>query len=248
MQDSFFKNNSFKLIERVCFNLSNKLLNNKIDMSGQEAGKENNIIKVYDFSAWKLRPDSEKTPIYSLSSQEKKLEEFKKQHPAPFGICITLANEVQIAAKYAAFLYIPGEFCRQSDVLEAAAQAKIPLVVEKGLFLSPNDIARLCQKIQGSDYCLVECGSSNGYSDSFLDPRSLALLKKNSNYFGVSLSDLLAPEGMPYSHRPQWLNNPEFVEAFIKTSKAFEASFFVIKSDGHGKLNAEHVLNLVNNL
>ena len=233
MQPSFFQKNSFKIIERL-------IVEEKFVLE-----EKNEILSAYDFSAWKLSPNTVQIQINSLSSQEESMREMKEKHASPFGICITTVDEIQVAAKYANFLYIPGEFCRQSDVLESAKMSQLPLVVEKGVFLSPNDIKRLCEKIHGADYALVECGSSNGYSDSVLDPRSLSLMKKNSCSFGVSLSDLLAPEGVHYSYRPQWLNNSEFIEAFISTSKAFNASFFVTKNHGHGKLSAESILKMV---
>ena len=116
-------------------------------------------------------------------------------------------------------------------------------MIEKGLFLCPNDIKRLCEKVKGSDFCLVECGSSNGYSDSILDPRSLFELKKHSPFFGVSLSDAFAPEGLSYSHRPKWLQNPNFIEAFMLTAKAFNSSFYVIKNYGNGKINSDTILS-----
>ncbi|MES2615150.1 MAG: hypothetical protein V4591_07035 [Bdellovibrionota bacterium] len=233
MQVSFFKKNFFTVIERSIVD------ENLIAIEKKE------ILQAYDFSAWKLTANSKLTQIPSLSERENKMCELKKKHNSPFGICVTTADDVKIASKYASFLYIPGEFCRQADVLAEAKNAQIPLVVEKGVFLAPNDIKRLCEKIQGADFCLVECGSANGYSDSILDPRSLMLMQQNSSCFGISLSDLLSPEGTHYAHRPQWLGNHEFMKAFIKTGKAFQASFYVTKNNAHDQFNAEQILEMV---
>jgi 2-dehydro-3-deoxyphosphooctonate aldolase (KDO 8-P synthase) len=172
MQSSFFRNTPFKIIDR-------QIVDNNFQLE-----ENDDIINVYDFSSWKLSPSNCQTPITSLSFYEQKLIELKEKHTKAFGLCITSPLEVQMAAKYAKFLYIPGEFCRQSDVLESAKNSKLPLVVEKGIFLAPNDIQRLCEKIHGADFALVDCGSTNGYSDSILDPRSLLLIcaRRNSLY------------------------------------------------------------------
>jgi 2-dehydro-3-deoxyphosphooctonate aldolase (KDO 8-P synthase) len=234
MQTSFFKDASFKVIER-------EIVENDFPVFSDDKDQDL-VMKVYDFFSWKINLSAKNHKIITLIDQEIRIKEFKSKHKNPFGLCITTVEEAKLAAKYARFLYIPGEFCRQGDVLEAAKSLQLPLVVEKGFFLSPNDIGRLSEKIQGADYSLVECGSSNGYSDLILDPRSLYLMQKKSPYFGVSLSDLLAPEGTHYSHRPQWLNNKEFIKAFIKTSKVFDASFFVIKNYGQGQISASEVV------
>ncbi len=233
MQTSFFRENFFKIIER-------QIIDNTITFEMEN--EVSLVLKAYDFSAWKINSSLDSHNVHSLLTHEKSLTELKSKHKNPFGICVTTVKDVLIASQFANFLYIPGEFCRQSDVLDAAKNSKIPIVVEKGIFLSPNDLKRITEKIKGSDFSLVECGSSNGYSDSILDPRSLYLLKKSSGYFGVSLSDLLASEGIQYEHRPHWLNNREFLNSFILTSSAFGVSFFVIKNYGNGKLNALDIL------
>lgn len=233
MADSFFKKKSFKIIERQIVD-ENMIVEEK-----------NQTVFAYDFTSWKLVSNNQSPKIETMASLEKKIIKIKEQGKNHFGLCVTTVDEILVAQKYAEFLYIPGEFCRQSDLLAAAKNTSLPLIVEKGIFLSPSDIIRMCEKIQGSDYSLVECGSANGYSDCVLDPRSLYLMKQNSKYFGISLSDLLAPEGAHYAHRSHWLSNPEFINAFIETGKAFHASFFVTKNYGHGKLDTEKILAMV---
>jgi 2-dehydro-3-deoxyphosphooctonate aldolase (KDO 8-P synthase) len=230
---SFFQTCNFTLFERRIFqHNSSEPLNN-------------NIIYVYDFLDWKLS-NKNKSPLFNeIKSLENEIQNLKEKHNFSFGICVTTTEDINIAKKYASFLYVPAEFCRQGEILEAAKNSKVPIIVEKGNFLSPNDIKRLCEKINGCDFALVECGSSNGYSDNNLDPRSLHIMKKYSNFFGISLSDLFCPEGVSYSYRPNWLNNKEFLEAFIKTGKVFQASFFVYKNYGHCKLTSDDINKLI---
>lgn len=201
------------------------------------------IFPVYDTISWKLSSNTKETKFFLMETQKQFLKELKEKHQKKaFGICISSPDQAKIAADYANFLYIPAELCRQSDVLATVAQTNLPFVIEKGCFLAPNDIGRLAEKVKGCDFAIVDCGTANGYSDSVLDPRSLFLMQKNAPYFGVSLSDLFSPEGIHYSSRPSWLKNEDFVNSFIKTAKAFDVSFFVIKNYGNGKLDCQNIL------
>lgn len=156
------------------------------------------------------------------------------------GVCVATAEWVEKAAAWARFLYLPMEVCRQSDVLEAAVKSKLPLMVERGVFLAPNDLERLAEKLQGSDFAFVECGSANGYSDRLLDPRSLYFMSTLTKHFGVSLSDLFGHNDNPaYAHKGKWMQNSRFTDAFMLASQAFGASFFVLKDT---QLSAEHVM------
>lgn len=234
---SFFKQNKFELIERKI-----------IEGAVPPAEESPQVLTVYDTVSWKLNEKEHRTDFRVMENQQSLLAELKDSHTQikkPFGLCVSSAGHAKIAAQFASFLYIPAELCRQSDVLEAAANTALPLVIEKGNFLAPNDVGRMLEKIKGADACLVDCGTANGYSDSILDPRSLYFMQKNSSYFGVSLSDLLAPEGLHYSFRPAWLNDEEFICSFIKTARAFGARLFVIKDYGNGKLNSKIVLNKI---
>ena len=229
MKDSFFQRFSFRVLER-------HIVSDSFHFTPKPE-----IFPILDFFSWRLNSSHQSKD--SLTTAHTKLQNFKKI--SPFGACVTRVSDIKFVSDFAQLLYIPGEFCRQSDILEAAKHSKLPFIVEKGNFLSPNDIQRVAEKIEGCDFCLVECGSSNGYSDSTLDPRSLFLMKQKSSYFGISLSDLIAPEGTIYSHRPKWLSNPDFIQAFITAGKSFQAHFYITKSYGNGSLDAQKILEMV---
>lgn len=211
----------------------------------EELVSTENVFPVFNFSEWKLFSLEDSTNLNVLNDKETIINKIKLKLNKPFGIIVSSPSEIKIAAKYADFLYIPGEICRQSDILEACALTKLPLFVERGVFLAPNDISRVIDKLSDADVAIVDCGSANGYSDSVLDPRVLYTLKNSGKPFGVNLSDLLSPEGASYPHRPQWLMNPNFIDAFINTGNAFGASFFVIKNYGNGILLTKNIIHKI---
>jgi 2-dehydro-3-deoxyphosphooctonate aldolase (KDO 8-P synthase) len=221
MSVSFFQKNQFQWMQREIYD------------SAQAYDPNPSVLFVFDFESWKVTQSVEKKQQDLKASLEKIKQ---KMGSTPFGYCLSSLSHLDVVASFVDFFYIPGEFCRQSDLLEGAKATGKPLVIEKGLFLCPNDIKRLCEKVAGADVCLVECGSSFGYSDVLLDPRSLLELKQHSPVFGVSLSDLYAPEGAAYAHRPVWLKNPQFLDAFSITAKAFGASFYVFKNYGQNSV------------
>jgi len=204
-----------------------------------------NVYPVYNFSEWKVFTSEDSIKLNVLKNKESFLFELKSKSKKPFGIIVSSPREIEIASKYADFLYIPGEICRQSDILESAASTKLPLFVERGSFLAPNDISRIIDKLGVADVAIVDCGSANGYSDSVLDPRVLYTLQNSGKPFGVNLSDLLSPEGTKYSHRPHWLMNHDFISAFINTGNAFGALFFVIKCYGHGNISINNIIHKI---
>ncbi len=231
MQSSFFQTKPFNIIERLIVHPHT----HDCTMPGPS------VVHTFDFLGWKLSSASETKSPWDSEAQAR-AQRWMQNYANPAGVCVTTIREINFFKTLAAFLYIPGEFCRQSDLLEAAKCSGLPVVVEKGLFLSPNDIGRLAEKLHGSDFSLVECGSSNGYSDVILDPRSLHLMQKHAPSFGINISTLHAAEGIHYAHRPAWLTHPQFIPSFINTGKAFGASFFVIKNYGENPLKANTIL------
>lgn len=202
-------------------------------------------LRAFDFAQWKLSEGHRSHKTDQLQFSLNKITKLKENSTNPFGLVVASPKDVEFARKHASFLYIPGEICRQSDVLEIARQTKLPLILEKGVFLAPNDLGRMIEKLQGADIALVECGSSNGYSDSILDPRSLHILSQLNVPFAINLSELFCQSDSAYPHKANWLLNSNFIEAFIKVGKAFGASFYVVKDSGKGAI-APHKLPILN--
>lgn len=144
----------------------------------------------------------------------------------------TVTTPEQISDDSSSFdrLYIPGEFCRQGDVLHAAAHSGKTILLERGAFLAPSDIVRAVEKLGAARerVILVEAGSSFGYSDRVLDPRALHVIAQLGLPIALNLNALAAPSGVPYLHRPQWLSDSNFDSAFIQTALAFKADYLIL--------------------
>lgn len=89
---------------------------------------------MYNFADWKLRSQNGSTVQNMLQKNLGLLIETQKKHHKPFGAIVTSPSEVEIASQYTKFLYLPGEICRQSDILEACSKTNLPIFVEKGVF------------------------------------------------------------------------------------------------------------------
>ena len=152
-----------------------------------------------------------------------------------FGLVATTPAQIEAGAEFVSHFFVPGEFCRQSDVLAAAARTKAKILVERGAFLAPNDVIRAVEKLDPEKVMLVDAGSSFGYSDRVLDVRSLALLKTSGLPFGVNISALLAPTGQVSPWKGEWISDPAtsqtFADAFIDASLIVGASFFVYRNE-----------------
>lgn len=88
--------------------------------------------------------------------------------------CAKVAQVVDI-------IQIPAFLCRQTDLLVAAANTKLPVNIKKGQFLAPWDMKNVVNKVKESGnnkIMLCERGSSFGYNNLVVDMRSLLEMKK----------------------------------------------------------------------
>ncbi len=89
--------------------------------------------------------------------------------------------QVAAAAKVLDLIQIPALLCRQTDLLQAAAQTGKPINLKKGQFAAPWDMAHAVAKIRAAGnggLLLTERGSSFGYNNLMVDFRSLPLLRE----------------------------------------------------------------------
>lgn len=78
-------------------------------------------------------------------------------------------------------LQIPAFLCRQTDLLVAAAKTWLPVMVKKGQFLAPQDMAHVAEKITSAGntkVLLAERGTTFGYGNLVVDMRSLPIMKQ----------------------------------------------------------------------
>jgi 3-deoxy-D-manno-octulosonic acid (KDO) 8-phosphate synthase len=147
-------------------------------------------------------------------------------------LCTTVTTPEQIrqVPRGVERIFIPGEFCRQGDVLSAAASSGKIIILERGAFLAPNDLKRALDKLSSAEgrIILAESGSAFGYSDRVLDPRSLEVMSELGCPLAINLNALCAPVGTPYEHRPQWLDDSTFDMAYIRMALAFGVQYLLL--------------------
>jgi 2-dehydro-3-deoxyphosphooctonate aldolase (KDO 8-P synthase) len=86
-----------------------------------------------------------------------------------------------IAAGVADILQIPAFLCRQTDLVEAAAQTGRIVNLKKGQFLSPQEMGQVIAKAKsaGAKKILVtERGTTFGYNNLVADMRAIPLLRR----------------------------------------------------------------------
>jgi 2-dehydro-3-deoxyphosphooctonate aldolase (KDO 8-P synthase) len=116
------------------------------------------------------------------------LQEVGESFGVPVLTDIHESHQAAAAAQVVDVLQIPAFLCRQTDLLEAAAQAvagtERVVNVKKGQFLAPWDMAQVVNKMAESGLdpasgrlWLTERGSSFGYNTLVVDYRSLPQLQ-----------------------------------------------------------------------
>ncbi len=89
--------------------------------------------------------------------------------------------QVEKIAPYVDALQIPAFLCRQTPLLQAAAETGLIVNVKKGQFLAPNDTKNIAQKLKDfgcKDFYLCERGTSFGYNNLVVDFRGIPIMKK----------------------------------------------------------------------
>jgi len=90
-------------------------------------------------------------------------------------------EEAKRAADVIDLLQIPAFLCRQTDLIQAAAQTGRPVNVKKGQFLAPWDVRNIAEKLENfgcDNYVFTERGVSFGYNNLVADMRSLYWIKQ----------------------------------------------------------------------
>jgi 2-dehydro-3-deoxyphosphooctonate aldolase (KDO 8-P synthase) len=90
------------------------------------------------------------------------------------------AEQVALAAEVVDILQIPAFLCRQTDLIEAAAQSGRIVNIKKGQFLAPLDMANVVKKFHaagGKHLLLTERGTTFGYNNLVVDMRSMPIMR-----------------------------------------------------------------------
>ena len=118
---------------------------------------------------------------YRGPGMEKGLEllaEVKRETGLPVVTDLHTPEQAAPVATVADLLQIPAFLCRQTDLLIAAARTGKPILIKKGQFMAPEDMATVVEKAAGAaGLLLAERGTSFGYHRLVVDMRSLALMR-----------------------------------------------------------------------
>ncbi len=89
--------------------------------------------------------------------------------------------QVAAAAKVVNCIQIPAFLCRQTDLLVAAGNTRLPVNIKKGQFMSPRDMSHAVAKVRstGNDQVLLtERGTSFGYNRLVTDFRGIVQMRE----------------------------------------------------------------------
>ena len=110
------------------------------------------------------------------------LQEIRQTLKVPVVTDIHSAPEAAMAASYDIdILQIPAFLCRQTDLLEAAAQTGKYVNIKKGQFLSPASMAFAAEKVANignNNIMLTDRGTQFGYSDLVIDYRGIPQMQQ----------------------------------------------------------------------
>lgn len=90
-------------------------------------------------------------------------------------------NQVKTVAEAADILQIPAFLCRQTDLVQAAAQSSSALNIKRGQFMAPEDMAYAVDKavaVGNHRVFLTERGASFGYHNLVVDMRALPIMRQ----------------------------------------------------------------------
>lgn len=108
------------------------------------------------------------------------LQSVKSRFGVPVTTDIHLPEQAAPVAQVAELLQIPAFLCRQSDILEAAANTGRPVNVKKGQFLAPWDTKNIVEKLEAfgaNGIMLTERGTTFGYNTLIVDMPGLETMR-----------------------------------------------------------------------
>lgn len=185
------------------------------------------------------------------------LAKVREQLKVPVVTDIHTAEEAVMAAEYVDILQIPAFLCRQSDLLEAAAQTGKVVNIKKGQFLAPDAMKFAAQKVVESgnnNVMLTERGTTFGYQDLIIDYRGIPEMQKTG--FPVIL-DVTHSLQQPNQTSGVTGGRPDLIETVAKAGIAVGVDGIFIethpdpsvaKSDGANMLKLDYLEDLLTKL
>jgi 2-dehydro-3-deoxyphosphooctonate aldolase (KDO 8-P synthase) len=134
------------------------------------------------------------------------------------------------AAKVVDAIQIPAFLCRQTDLIEVAAQTGAIVNLKKGQFLSPQEMGQVVSKaatVGGKRLLLTDRGTTFGYNNLVSDMRSVPIMKE----FGFPVVfDATHSVQMPGGGGDKSGGNSEFAPVLAKAAVAAGADGVFIET------------------
>ena len=139
------------------------------------------------------------------------LAEVREKCRIPVLTDVHSVEEAHKAARYVDVLQIPAFLCRQTELLEAAAETGKWVNIKKGQFVAPQAMKFAVEKVRakGNDrVMLTERGNSFGYQDLVVDFTGVAAMKENHCPVVLDATHSLQRPNMESGQtggRPEWI-------------------------------------------
>ncbi len=148
------------------------------------------------------------------------LQAIRSRYGIPVVTDIHSEEDASLAAPYVDVLQIPAFLCRQTSLLQAAAETGRCVNIKKGQFLSPEAMTYAVEKVRhfGDDnVMLTERGTTFGYQDLVVDFRGVPLMQKNQVPVVVDITHSLQ---RPNQTSGVTGGNPEMIETIGRAAVA----------------------------
>lgn len=186
------------------------------------------------------------------------LKDIKNVLQVPIVTDIHNPCEAELAASYDVdILQIPAFLCRQTDLLEAAAQTGKYVNIKKGQFLAPSSMKFAAEKVASlgnNNIILTDRGTQFGYGDLIVDYRGIPQMQQTGYPVVLDITHSLQ---QPNQSSGVTGGQPQMIETIAKAGIAVGADGLFMethpnpaqaKSDGANMLNLALVEQLLTKL
>lgn len=148
------------------------------------------------------------------------LKTIRERYQIPVVTDIHAEEEAALAAQYVDVVQIPAFLCRQTSLLQAAAETGKVVNIKKGQFLAPEAMTHAVAKVKhfGNDNVwLTERGTTFGYQDLVVDFRGVPEMQQIGVPVVVDITHSLQRPNQPAGVTG---GNPEMIETIARAAVA----------------------------
>jgi 2-dehydro-3-deoxyphosphooctonate aldolase (KDO 8-P synthase) len=173
------------------------------------------------------------------------LAEVGKKFEVPVITDIHESDEVPIVQNYVDVLQIPAFLCRQTALLQAAAESGRVVNIKKGQFMSPESMRFAKEKVESSgnsSVWLTERGTTFGYQDLVVDFRSIPIMKE---FGGEVIMDCTHALQQPNQSAGVTGGRPQLIETMACAAVAVGARGLFIETHDQPELAKSDAANML---